>query len=68
MNLKDILDQSIDVNKQKHPTGTLDTTFLKPVGEENPYVQLGSILQTIFLSHPTAKSRSMNTNLFSENK
>ena len=39
---KDILDQekqSIDVNKYKHPNGTLATTFHKPSGGETLYVQ-----------------------------
>ena len=43
MNLKDILDQSkqsIDVNKYKHPTGTISTTLLNNKGGSNPYVQL----------------------------
>ena len=30
--------QSIDVNNNLHPTGTLATTLLKPAGEENLYV------------------------------
>ena len=43
-NLKGILDQdnqSIEANKSENPTGILDTTFPKPAGEENPYVQFG---------------------------
>ena len=42
MNLNYILEQpkqSIYVNSQLHPTGTLATTLIKPAGEENPYVQ-----------------------------
>ena len=42
MKLKDILDktkQYIDVNKKLHTAGTLKTTFHKPGGEENMYVQ-----------------------------
>ena len=38
MNLKEILDQakqSIDTNKQFHPTVTLTTTFLEPAGKSN---------------------------------
>ena len=33
--------QSIEANNSEHPTGTLATTFYKPVGEENPYVRFG---------------------------
>ena len=50
-NLKDILyheNQSTEVNKSEHPTGTLATTFHKPAGEENQYVWFGYIPQTIF--------------------
>ena len=41
-NLKNILDQenkSIEANKSEHPTGILATTFHKPTGGENSYVQ-----------------------------
>ena len=40
--LKDILDQAdkeFDANKSEQPTGNLTTTFQKPAGEANPYVQ-----------------------------
>ena len=30
--------QSIDVNKDEQPTGTLATTFHMPAGEASPYV------------------------------
>ena len=42
-NLKQILDKAkiINVNRQLHPTGTISTTFLKPAGEENPYLWFG---------------------------
>ena len=28
-------------NKSEHPTGTLATSFQKPLGEANPYVRFG---------------------------
>ena len=40
--LRDILDQEkqlIETKKIEHPTGTLVTTFNKPVGEANMYVR-----------------------------
>ena len=41
INLKDVLDQekqSIDINNNKHRTGTLAINFLKPAEESNMYV------------------------------
>ena len=51
MNLKDNLfqsKQSIDINKCKQPTATLDTFLLDPVGESNPNIQFGYNPQTIY--------------------
>ena len=41
MNSKKILDlkKKIEVGNPGHPTGTLTTTFHKPAGEANTYVQ-----------------------------
>ena len=43
--------QLIDDYKFNHTTGTLATTFFKPVGEENPYFCFGCGPQKICNSH-----------------
>ena len=61
--LKYILDQgkqAIEAKKSDHPTGTLVTTFQKPVGGANPYVRFGCVPQKIS-NHIRGKfSGSMN--------
>ena len=47
-NSKEILDhanQSAEEKSRKNPTGTLTTTFHKPMGEANIYVRFGYGLQ-----------------------
>ena len=59
----DILDQakqSIEAKKYEHPTVTLTTTFHKPVGESNLYIQFGYILQ-IFSNTPEDKFQDQLT-------
>ena len=60
--------QSIEVNKSVHPTGTLATTFHKPVGEENTYVCFGYVPQTIFLHTWVQVPGSMNADPINANK
>ena len=71
VNLKEILyqsKQSIDVNMQFHPTGTLATTLLNPPGEENPYVQFLYGPQKIFNHTQGQLSVSMNYDPINRNK
>ena len=39
--------QLIEANNSEHTTGTLTTTFHRPVGEANPYIQIVYGPQTI---------------------
>ena len=67
MNLKDIIDkpkQSIDVKNYEHPTSTLATTLLKPVGEANSYVRLGYVPQTFSIT-PNGKYQDQRTTILS---
>ena len=71
MNLKYILDKSkqyIDVKKYENPTGTLDTTFLKPVVGVNPFVRFGYDPQTICNHTQGQVSGSMNADPINTNK
>ena len=52
--------QSIDVNKQLHPTGTINTTFHKLAGKANMYVQFGYGPQTVCNQTQRQVSGSMN--------
>ena len=50
MNLKDILvnkNSQLIKKKYEQPTGNLVTTFLRPAGGANLYVQFGYVPQTI---------------------
>ena len=70
-NLKKILYQAkkfIDVDKYEHLTGTLATTFYKPVGEENPYFRLEYYWQKSSKHTRGKVSRSMNAYQINTNK
>ena len=64
MDLHNILDQSkqsIYVNKNEHPTGTLATTFLNPARGSNPYFPFVYISQKIFNHTQRQVLGSMNS-------
>ena len=58
----------IEDNNNLHPTRTLTTTFLKPAGVENPYVQFGYVQQTICKHTRVQVSGSINAYQFDANK
>ena len=70
MNLKVILYQSkksTGVNNYEHPTGTLVTNFINPVGEANLYVRFGYVPHTVFYHTQGQVSVSMKYYTISTN-